>query len=1041
MRAQDHDALLAYNALGEVVWRQNEGNVTYDFEYDGLGRLESVTPTLPSGGGFDDRVAKIEWAYASTGHIDTVTQYNSSDSVLDQLELTPNEWGQLKYLDQDHDSAASPGSGRARYRVTTNYDAPTTGGRKVLRRSGLVLPSGTEITYAYTSGSGSHDSLVSRISEIKDDSDLVVARYTYMGADRLVSSENEGDNSAVDILAEIVGKNGANTLDRFNRITNLSWSRKSSADFFDTDYEYDRNSNLTWMVDNVHTGFDVMYTNDGLDRVKITREGTRSSGSIASQTRKQTIGYSHTGVWKTNELILDSIAGYSGDELNETRAHDEDNEINTRDIYSDSSTVYSLTHDGAHNLTDDGDAYEFVYDAFNRLRLVKDQTGRDLAEYRYNGLGWRIQERTDVDEDGGVDDENWHHLVYDEDGRVVAYYYHEDADSLPKEELIRGNAGLGGTGAQFPDPKFRRAHARGRRAIENPDKKNGPAPFWWPGPGWDWANGPRIYKPDPRKQRLLGPPVVVDKDGSNGWNESSDGLDTRLNLHTNPFGDVVAVTNGAGELLESARYSTFGIAFGLPAGDVDSDGTLNSGDYDAIATLVSNSGYDVRADHDLSGAPLDNDDLSAIGLSLGGWPYDDPVELGWGQLSVHCNQFGFGGNLSDATVQAAYWQGSLLSSGDLGVAFNPLLQVTPDDRDRPEFEPGRAAPSPVPAPTPETHPELRPWEEGWDDIRCGKLRQEIYELINGVPGKEGNAGLKERFDPKFLGSEKRQKSRWGRKTKGVEGHLKKIKNMQKELKDKMEEFAKHCPHLGMNTEAEQWANRPIPTEKEAIAAHKRWKEKNLGAKDGRKVRRDRGSSSSGRSTRVRVPVRGVGGGTVSGCGPFAAGGGGPVICFEGSTLIPTATGLVPIDELRPGDKIWAYDAGSASWLQRRVRRVGVGVLTDSFVTIYAGGSQISSTPNHLFLIESADSSARPSPGCVSAPLARGQVWVNASLVRPGDVLVSRELSSVMVDRVEFRYAAGEKVYSLELVGALTHGVSRLGIVVGMCISEAEAAGD
>jgi RHS repeat-associated protein len=71
---------------------------------------------------------------------------------------------------------------------------------------------------------------------------------------------------------------------------------------------------------------------------------------------------------------------------------------------------------------------------------------------------------------------------------------------------------------------------------------------------------------------------------------------------------VVALIDSAGAQVEQVRYFAYGIPFGLPAGDVDSDGDVDPADATAFDGL---GGYAARADMDLDG---DNDstDRSAI---------------------------------------------------------------------------------------------------------------------------------------------------------------------------------------------------------------------------------------------------------------------------------------------------------------------------------------------------------------------------------------------------------------------------------------------
>lgn len=78
---------------------------------------------------------------------------------------------------------------------------------------------------------------------------------------------------------------------------------------------------------------------------------------------------------------------------------------------------YTLTYDEVGNLTDDAQHHEYVYDAFGRLRKVKNQSSVVVAEYRYNGLGQRITWHYDVDADGTLESTSHdprYHFVYDD---------------------------------------------------------------------------------------------------------------------------------------------------------------------------------------------------------------------------------------------------------------------------------------------------------------------------------------------------------------------------------------------------------------------------------------------------------------------------------------------------------------------------------------------------------------------------------------------------------------------------------------------------
>jgi hypothetical protein len=77
---------------------------------------------------------------------------------------------------------------------------------------------------------------------------------------------------------------------------------------------------------------------------------------------------------------------------------------------------------------------------------VRNRSGGALvAEYRYNGLGFRTGGHYDINNSGGTDGSDvWLWFCHDERWRVVATFRH--TDSNPKEVFIHHNAGLGGSG-------------------------------------------------------------------------------------------------------------------------------------------------------------------------------------------------------------------------------------------------------------------------------------------------------------------------------------------------------------------------------------------------------------------------------------------------------------------------------------------------------------------------------------------------------------------------------------------------------------------
>ncbi|MCA9307712.1 MAG: hypothetical protein KDA16_14375, partial [Phycisphaerales bacterium] len=206
------------------------------------------------------------------------------------------------------------------------------------------------LTYAYRSTDGRHDDDVSRVSAIKRNGNFKIT-YMYNGLGQVV--ETEYLDPAV-VLKQTGTSGSYPDLDRFNRVTTSRWTREvgGGVDFYDIDINYDRNSNITLIEDNVHTGFDVEYTMDDVDRLVEAEEGTWSGSAITSQTRDQNWTLDQVGNWDHATLDLDGDGTFTDpDEYADDRTHNDVNELTGRDIDDSGSDDYTLSYDEVGNLT------------------------------------------------------------------------------------------------------------------------------------------------------------------------------------------------------------------------------------------------------------------------------------------------------------------------------------------------------------------------------------------------------------------------------------------------------------------------------------------------------------------------------------------------------------------------------------------------------------------------------------------------------------------------------------------------------------------
>jgi RHS repeat-associated protein len=587
----------AFNAQGQEIWKKDQAGGIIETTYDDAGRstVRAVT-TLASG--FDGAVRRIETAYDSLGRTETVTQYDaaSSGSVIDQVKNLYDGWGNLTNFRQDLDSAVG-GSGY--WDVAYTY-AKATSGRNTVRRTGVTLPGGAAYGFNYRGGA-SHDTEASRVSSVTDAFATDLADYEYNGAEHVVRTTlNE-----VEIFSKAY--TGAGTtfgrLDRFNRTTISSWTKDLStdSDIYKVTLGYDRNSNITVQDDAVHTGHDVAYLNDNLNRLIDAEEGTWGGSSISSRTRHQIWTLNQTGNWELDKLDLDGDDNFNETgELNDDRTHNVVNELVGRDTDDSGSDNYTLVYDTAGNMTDDGAAYTYEWDAFYRLRKVRNRSNSALvSEYWYNGLGYLVTRHQDTDTDGDVDGSDVKfHTAYDERWRQVATFRGSDAN--PKEQFVYHCAGDGGYG----------------------------------------------------DSAYIDSVLLRDRDMTNGWTSSADGtLEKRTYYLQNWRADVVALVepdgDGGAVMVEWLKYSAYGVPFALPAGDTDSDGDCDSTDDAQVTTWKNAPAYDVRGDLNLDGV-IDADDETLVAGAH--------QSLGRGVLTSNDvgNRKGYAGYEGDAKLSAKW---------------------------------------------------------------------------------------------------------------------------------------------------------------------------------------------------------------------------------------------------------------------------------------------------------------------------------------------------------------------------------------------------
>jgi hypothetical protein len=208
--------------------------------------------------------------------------------------------------------------------------------------------------------------------------------------------------------------------------------------------------------------FDPLYTMDELSRLLRAQQGIVSSGAISSVNQDEQwktsgggTGLDQAGNWLRHRLDLNGNTTFTDagdqDQSSDT-SYNAVNETQSRTFtLGGSSTTYSYSFDAAGNQTDDGKSYTYLYDPFGRLRFVKTRGGSPaiVAEYRYNGLNYRLGIHSDVTRSGGgapdgtVDSNDpWYYSCFDERWREVGTV--RGSDTILAYPAARLNAPLQG---------------------------------------------------------------------------------------------------------------------------------------------------------------------------------------------------------------------------------------------------------------------------------------------------------------------------------------------------------------------------------------------------------------------------------------------------------------------------------------------------------------------------------------------------------------------------------------------------------------------
>jgi hypothetical protein len=155
-------------------------------------------------------------------------------------------------------------------------------------------------------------------------------------------------------------------------------------------------------------------------------------------------------------------------------------------------------------------------------------------------------------------------------------------------------------------------------------------------------------------------------------------------------------------------------------------------------------------------------------------------------------------------------------------------------------------------------------------------------------------------------------------------------------------------------------------------------------------------------------------------------------CFPAGTLVGTEHGLKPIETVRSGERVWAYDLVEGVWQLRQVAETLTFHHEGNLVAVTVDGETITSTDRHPYWVVKGEGlPQRPIPAHAhDAPKATrpGGRWVEAGDLRVGDVLLLRSGRQAPITRLETRPGA-ETVYNFHVEGLHCYAVGNAGVLV------------
>ncbi|MBQ2967952.1 MAG: RHS repeat-associated core domain-containing protein [Clostridia bacterium] len=538
----------AYNPRNELVsqaYDEGETTVWHNYWYDGNGNMiKEGYLTNPFGEA--NEVSYIHYTYDANNNVTKVSQNNKGDST--EVNYTYDKGGRM--LTQT--------VGNTGEQSTTTYTY------NFLNQPVTVTDAlGDSVTYVYNL-----DGTVKSMTDRKG----ISTAYTYEGANRL-TQKTAGNLTATynyDMMNNRVGasitQNGTQQTSSAYTYNSLGWLTKEVTDGVTKNYTYDKRGNrLTFSMPN----YSLSYVYDNANRLTTVKQGNNAISSytydVNNRLTKSVLG---------NGVTTDYTYNNAGWTTNVTASND-------TDVLSNISYTY-FTDGNVATKTEDGVTTAYTYDGVNRL---KTETVGDIdMTYSYDSRGNRTALSVTGEESFTVIntfDKNNKQLTgskmytaseveeltsysYDENGNLMSEitetYTSKDGTTPTESELTADFW----TPQQVPNV----AHYEYddfNRLVEFRGKGTEQATYTYT------ADGLRNSKTvNGKTTNQIWDGMNLVKDGIQNYYYGLDLISNNSQYYVhNAHGDVVHLTNSAGESVKHYEYDGFGVERNIDTNDTN----------------------------------------------------------------------------------------------------------------------------------------------------------------------------------------------------------------------------------------------------------------------------------------------------------------------------------------------------------------------------------------------------------------------------------------------------------------------------------------